>query len=347
VTTISIHGSRFRGRGFAGPSKIRIGPDNDGPQNVTDVVVVSDRLITCTIPDRDPSWPERVGIWITTPHGTGVRHNSFHYLPPPVLSIASVAPSSGDRYAETTVTVTGSKFTTAVAVALVFAWGDATNLSFAVDSDTQITATMPSGNPSAGLLAVRVTLASGEQVALANAWRWTLDTITVESITPDRSDIGGASVVLVGTRFTQAVDVQIEQDGAFLSRGFSIDSDTQISFTMPDVASADLHAGTVRVHVIGGEIDAYADFTYEAMSAIYGSPSSGPVAGFTMIVEGTRLDTVTQILGVPTPADIVPFTPIDEQTMSVAIPAGLGVGWAQLFISNGLGESAQLPFVFE
>ncbi len=95
MTMISIHGSGFRGPGFARPSAVHIGPTN-GPTNVTDLVVVSDRLMTCSVPPKDPSWPDRVGVWVTTPYGTGVRPRAFDYSPPPLLptELPFTAPSA-------------------------------------------------------------------------------------------------------------------------------------------------------------------------------------------------------------------------------------------------------------
>jgi hypothetical protein len=96
--------------------------------------VTSDTQISTTVPAGASTGP----ITVTTPSGTGTSPSSFTVTAPPAPAITGVSPSSGA--AGSTVTVTGSGFTGATAVAF-----NGTAATFTVTSDTQISTTVPAG----------------------------------------------------------------------------------------------------------------------------------------------------------------------------------------------------------
>ncbi len=239
TTAITILGRNFKGIGFDGPSKIRVGP-TDGPTNVTDIVVTPTQ-ITCKAPNKDPSWPEHVGLWITTPLGTIHKAAFFRYTPPPTLQIRSVTPSSGHFGGGTEVTIVGEKFTDTTQV-LWDVFGSETPATFVVDSDTHIRATSPGGNQFTPY-GIKVRLASGETVgyrtnnAVHPAWRYTGDpVIEVDYVTPAAgSSKGGYTCTVKGRGFIDVgmglTDVSFQ---ALSSIAFTVVDDETATFVCPD-----------------------------------------------------------------------------------------------------------------
>lgn len=109
--------------------------------------VNSPTTITATVPANTVSGP----ISVTTPNGTASSATNFQVSPPP--TIASFTPSSGKVGSQ--VTLTGANLTGATA--LTFGGTPATQI--AVNSPTQITATVPAG---AGAGTLQVTTPGGQ-----------------------------------------------------------------------------------------------------------------------------------------------------------------------------------------
>lgn len=93
--------------------------------------VLSDTYLTATVPAGATLGP----ITVTTPSGKLTSKTAFRVLP----HIKSFTPTSGP--VGTVVTITGSGFTQALGVG----FGDTVKAKFTVNSDTQITATVPTG----------------------------------------------------------------------------------------------------------------------------------------------------------------------------------------------------------
>ena len=135
-TAVTISGS-----GFTGATAVSFGPGNPG----TGLRVVSDSQITVTAPGHVAGV---VNVTVTAPGGTSavVAADRFNYTP----SVTGLSPASGP--AGTTVTVGGSGFTGATAVA----FGPTAATGLTVHSDTQLTAQAPAGSGT-----VHVTVTSG------------------------------------------------------------------------------------------------------------------------------------------------------------------------------------------
>ena len=117
-----------------------------------------------------------------------------------------------------------------------------------MNSDTQITATVPSGATS-GL--ITVTTPGGTATSLASFT--VIPTPTLASFLPTSGALGG-SVVLSGTGFTGATVVSFNGTSA---TSFSVDSDTQITATVPSGATS----GTISVTTPGGTATSATSFT--------------------------------------------------------------------------------------
>ena len=106
-----------------------------------------------------------------------VAHGAARVLPPPP-TVSSVSPSAGPTGGANTVTITGTNFTNATAVS----FGSTAATSFTVNSDTQISAVVPSGT--AGPVDVTVTTPSGPS-ATGTADHYTyVAAPTVTSVSP-------------------------------------------------------------------------------------------------------------------------------------------------------------------
>jgi hypothetical protein len=90
-------------------------------------------------------------VTVLTPGGTS---NGASYTYAAIPTLTSVSPSTGPESAGNTVTLAGAALTGATAVS----FGGVQASSFTVDSDTQVTATVPAGT---GTASVTVTTPGG------------------------------------------------------------------------------------------------------------------------------------------------------------------------------------------
>jgi hypothetical protein len=177
-------------------------------------VVNSSTQITATVPAGAATGRIRV----TTPVATAVSATDFTV---PAPAITSFTPTSGP--VGTSVVITGSGFAGATAVS----FNNVAAPGFVVNSATQITVSVPTG---AGTGAIRVTTPAGTVVSGSN---FTVPPPTITSFTPT-SGPAGTSVVITGTNFTGTAAVLF--NGA-TAPGFVVDSDTQITVSVPANAS--------------------------------------------------------------------------------------------------------------
>ena len=124
-------GVTITGSGFTGATAVHF-----GAAAATNVTVVDDAHITCTVPAAEQS--DTVDVTVTTPAGTSAltEDDTYSYVPV-VLGLSSYI---GDLEGGDTITITGHGFTGVTAVAFGVA-DAATDVN--VISDTQITCTVP------------------------------------------------------------------------------------------------------------------------------------------------------------------------------------------------------------
>ena len=125
-----------------------------GTTPATGVTVVNDTTITAIAPAHEDG---TVDVTVTTGAGTSATAAADRYTyDEPAPAITGLTPASGTLAGGTTVTITGTDFLGAIAVA----FGATPATSFTVDSDTQITAVAPA-SASVGPVDVTVTTAAG------------------------------------------------------------------------------------------------------------------------------------------------------------------------------------------
>ncbi|MGW7007029.1 IPT/TIG domain-containing protein, partial [Streptomyces sp. NPDC054933] len=185
-TTVNLTGT-----GFTSATAVRF-----GAVLAAAFTVNSSTQITATSPPGSGT----AQVTVTTPGGTS-NGMPFTYTTTPVPAIASVSPSSGPAAGGTTVTLTGTGFTSATAVR----FGATAAASFTVVSDTQVTATTP---PGTGTVQVSAITRGGT----SNGVPFTYVTTPVPvltSVTPSSGPAaGGTTVTLTGTGFTSATAVR-------------------------------------------------------------------------------------------------------------------------------------------
>ena len=142
----------------------------------------------------------------------------------PLPVITSLSRSAGPMSGGASVVITGTNLggATAVHFGAAPAWG------FTVNSDTQITATSPSGS---GLVDIRVTTDTGasDTSGSADDFFFAPEPVVISMSPATGPTAGGTTVVLTGTGFDRATDVRF----GGLSSSFTVDSDTQITAVSP------------------------------------------------------------------------------------------------------------------
>jgi hypothetical protein len=171
-------------------------------------------------------------------------------VPPPSSgtppTITGFAPTSGP--VGTFVTISGSSFTTATDVR--FNGVSVGTGNFAVNSDTQITATVPSG---AGSGPITVVNPDG---SATSSGTFTLTSTgsspTITSISPTSGPVG-TSVTILGSHFTGATSVKFK--GVVAS--FVVESDTKITAIVP----AGAVTGRIAIKTLSGKATSLQKFT--------------------------------------------------------------------------------------
>ena len=143
--------------------------------------------------------------------------------PPTITSFSPAAGAAG-----TAVTISGSGFTDATDVRFN---GVAAGLgNFIVNSDIQITATVPTG-ATTGPIAVQTPSGTGTSSSSFTVPTGSIPTVT--SFTPESGSVG-TTVTITGANFTGTTAVKFDGVQAM----FAVDSDTQITATVPAGAAS-------------------------------------------------------------------------------------------------------------
>ena len=194
--------------------------------------------------------------------------------PPPLPTVSSVVPGSGDANGGTGVTVNGANFTGATAVHF-----GATAAAFSVTGSGTISATSPAGT---GTVDVTVTTPGGTSAVTQPADQFTYTTPPTPTVTFVNPNTGpaGTSVTVSGTDFTGATAVDF---GTGNTATFTVNSNTTLTATSP------AGTGTVDVTVTTpsgtSATNANDQFTYGAGTSPNVVPS--PVTGTNWQQNGT------------------------------------------------------------
>lgn len=174
--------------------------------------IVNDTTITATVPPAATNGP----ISVTTPGGVGTSSASFTIVA--TAAIASFTPTKGTT--GTTVTITGSNFTDATAVAF-----NGVNASFTVQNDNTIVATVPA-NATNGTISITSALGTGFSSTI-----FSLPPV-LSSFAPSAGGVG-TTVTINGGNFLGTSEVKFNGVGA----SFTVNTNAKITTTVPPGAS--------------------------------------------------------------------------------------------------------------
>lgn len=233
--------------------------------------------ITATAPAGAPG---TVDIRVTTAGGTSATSAADQYTYVVAPTVNGVSPNAGPTAGGTTVVITGTGFAAAPGTGAV-RFG-ASNATYTINSNTQITATSPAN--SAGTYDITVTTPGGTSATSAQDQFTYVGSPTVTALSPTSGPTsGGQTVVITGTNLATASAVTF---GGTAATGFTVNSSTQITATSPAMA-----AGTtnVRVTTVGGTSATGAANQYTAVSApVSSSQTYGSIVAYN---DGSNLTT--------------------------------------------------------
>lgn len=252
------------GTHFSGATKVLF-----GTTAATSFTVVTPSEIIVTAPAGTAG---SVDITVTTSGGTSATSSAdqFTYtVPAPVIT--NLSPSSGTTAGDEQVLIYGTNLGGATAVL----FGTVAATSFTQVSDTEITAVAPAA--AAGTVDVRVSTAGGmSALRIADQFVYETSNSSSTGSQPTITGVGlsGSSVIITGTNFTGATKVLF---GKTAAPSFTVNSDTQITATPPDLATGT--RVSVMVHTPAGNSAPSPAAKYVAGSDGSGTSSSNHTGG--------------------------------------------------------------------
>jgi uncharacterized repeat protein (TIGR03803 family) len=214
------------GQGFTGTTKVSFNGVSAPFTNV------SDTYMTATVPAGALTGT----VTVTTFTNTMKSNRAFLVTP----QIKSFTPTSG--IVGTSVTITGVSLTQATKVTI-----GGKPASFTVNSDTQVTATVPAGAKTG--LKITITTPGG----IANSPLAFAVVPSITSFSPTSGPVG-TSVTITGNSFTKATKVTF---GGVAATSFQVISDTQVDALVPSGAVT----GPIAVTTAGGTGTSATKFT--------------------------------------------------------------------------------------
>ena len=277
--------------------------------SATSFSVSSATSITATVPAGATTGT----ISVTNPGGTATSAGTFTVIQTP--SITSFSPTFGP--VGTVVTIGGTHFTGATVVT----FNATTAVSFSVDSDTQITATVPTGATTGK---ITVTNPAGSGVSSTNYVVAAEQTPANITFTPTSGKVG-TTVNISGQHFAGVNAVLFNGQAAT----FNFVSDTKVTATVPAGATT----GPITVSNDAGSADSVADFSVIVTPSISSfTPSFGAV-GQTVTVNGSGFTGTTAVkIGTGTAS----FSFVSDTQLTVTVTAASKTG--PITVTNPAGS---------
>ncbi len=253
----------------------------------------------------------------------------FTYIGAP--TVTGISPSKGPTSGGTSVVITGTNF---IDGATIVYFGTA-SATISVNSSTQITATSPAEG--SGTVDITVVTDSGTSATSTADQFSYYTTPTVTSVTPtDGPAVGGTSVTIVGTGFTDATTVKF---GSTAVSSFTIVSDTVITTTSPGGSP-----GIVDITVTtpgGTSSTSSADqFTYIGAPVVTSiSPTSGPASGNTIVtITGSGFTGATKVNFGTGTNSVASYVVNSDTSITARAPPGTGI--VDVTVTTAGGTSA-------
>ena len=309
-TSVTITGTNFGATQGTGTVKF-------GATQATTVGPWGATSITATVPAGAASGP----ISVTTATGTGASATNFTVGSGP--TVTSFAPTAG--LVGSSVVITGTSFTGATAVK----FNGTAAITFSVDTDLQITATVPAGATS-GVISVTTGAGTGN-----SANPFTVGAPTVTNFTPAGGQTG-TSVTVTGTNFGSPQGTSVLKFNG-IQATINTWSDTSITATVPGGAIT----GTVAVTTGAGTGTSASSFVVGPAPTVSNfSPPGGPV-GTSVIITGTGFgatqDTSTVKFNTTIATSVTAWS---DTSITAAVPAAATTGTVSVTTATGTGTSS-------
>jgi hypothetical protein len=296
--------------GLEGSSVSITGTNFTGATSVTFNGTASTFSVTSgtTIQATVPAGTTNGAVSVITPDGAATSQASFTVLHAPAIS--GFAPASGP--AGTSVTITGTNFTGATAVAF-----NGAAAAFTASSDTSIQATAPAGVTIGPL---SVTGPGGTATSGASF----IASPTIAGFTP-AAGAGGTVVTITGTNFTGATAVSFNGVAAT----FSVSSATSIQATAP----ANVTTGPLSVTTPGGMATSSSNFAGAPAISSF-APANG-ATGAVVTITGVNFGGATAVKfnGVSS----TNFAIVSSTSIQAVVPAGATTG--RVVVTTGAGSA--------
>ena len=228
-TSITITGTNFLGATAV----------NFGSTAASSYSVISNTTISAASPAQAAG---AVQITVTTVGGVSLDLVTFTYVPAP--TVTGVSPSSGPTAGGTTVTITGTNFTGATAVA----FGGTPAGSYTVDSATQITATTAAH--AAGAAQITVTTVGGTSSDLANFTFVAPPIVNSVSVPANGTYVAGQNLDFT-VNFSEAVTVDTAGGTPYIPITLNIGGTVQAAY----ISGSGSSVLTFRYTVVSGNAD--------------------------------------------------------------------------------------------
>jgi len=235
--------------------------------------------------------------------------------------ITSFAPAHGP--AGTTTTITGSQFTSATKVM----FNGTPAASFSINSDNQLSATVPSGATNGKITVVN----SFDAGSSATDYLLTAPPI-VSSFTPNDGP-AGAEVTISGSNFIGVVKVAFNGIPPSGTSTFSVDSDTQLRANVPAGATT----GKITVTNVDGAGSSTNSFIVTKQPIISSFAPIRGAAGTEITITGSRFSGATSVIF---NGKTTTFTLDSDTQIRAKVPAGATSGPISITNSAGTGASA-------
>jgi hypothetical protein len=325
------------GTGFTGATEV----DFDSLDPDFSFTVVSDTEITATTASHADG---TVDVTVVTPDGTSAVTPADQFSFVLGTEVTGISPTSGPTAGGNTITITGTGFTGASAVVFQQFVGTTSHTqaaSFTVDSDTQITATVPPapGNVSGKALINLITPLGNDPTSPLTIYDYVGPTVT--NVSNNFGLVtGGTTVTVKGSGFTSGATVQF---GSTPATSVTVLSSTSLRVVTPAGSPGPVDVTVTTPDgtspVVNGD-----RFTYVALPTVTGvSPAAGPTAGGnTVTITGTGFQNIFGFPGVTTvdfgsvPAPS--FTVDSDTQLTATVPAG-SAGTVDVALLTWLGAT--------
>jgi hypothetical protein len=315
--TVTITGTRF-----SDASSVQFGEVD--AQNFT---IVSDTQITAVVPEG--TMGQTVNVVVTNPQGNSAVWKVTYTYSYSVPVITLLSPNNGSATGGYTVIITGSGFTGATAVQ----FGGVDAQSFAVISDSQISAITPQG-AAATTVSVTVVGPEGTSDDSSEASSYTYNKPVITSVSPDHGPAaGGNTVTITGSGFAALTGSSAVGFNGINAWSYKIISDTQLTAVVPAGTKGD----KVPVVVDGQDPSVEIWYTYDYPCIFSITPELGPVAGGnTIYINGVGFSDAMKVYfgseseatTLPNPERFAkPFVVVSDTLVRVTVPSSPTVPW--------------------